>query len=122
MKKLLAYIALTVLVSAFLSAQQKVIQLYDGPPPGSESWNWNEAENDNNSWQTKVVYNVTKPTLTVFVPEADKANGTAVIIAPAEDFMLCQLIGEGLDVAKWLVNKGNNLFCFKIQISSCAFE
>jgi hypothetical protein len=34
-----------------VNAQQKVIPLYDCPPPGSESWNWNEAENDNNSWE-----------------------------------------------------------------------
>jgi len=50
---------LSFLAIAFtLNAQQKVIQLYDGAAPGSESWNWNEAENDNNSWLTKVVYNV----------------------------------------------------------------
>ncbi|HEV8273067.1 MAG TPA: dienelactone hydrolase family protein [Chitinophagaceae bacterium] len=116
MKKLLAYIALTVLVSAFLSAQQKVIQLYDGPPPGSESWNWNEAENDNNSWQTKVVYNVTRPTLTVFAPEADKANGTAVIIAPGGGFLALSINSEGLDVAKWLVQKGVTCFVLKYRL------
>jgi hypothetical protein len=59
-----------------------------------KSWNWNEAENDNNSWQTKVVYNVTKPTLTVFVPEAGKANGTAVVIAPEVGFLPYQLIAK----------------------------
>ena len=51
-------------------AQQKVIPLYVGPAPGSESWTWNEAENDDNLWKTRVVYNVSKPTLTVFQPEA----------------------------------------------------
>src|SRR5678816_607447 len=86
MKKQFVFVTLALLLNTLLFAQQKVIQLYDGPAPGSETWNWNEAENDNNSWQTKVVYNVTKPTLTVFVPEADKANGTAVIIAPGGGF------------------------------------
>ena len=93
-----------------------MIPLYDGPAPGSESWNWNEAENDNNMWQTKVVYNVTKPTLTVFVPEADKANGTAVIIAPGGGFHALSINSEGLDVAKWLVQKGVTCFVLKYRL------
>ena len=74
MKKRIFFLGLITFLCAALTAQQKVVSLYDGPAPGSESWNWSEAENDNNSWQTKVVYNVTKPTLTVFVPEADKVT------------------------------------------------
>src|SRR6187200_208453 len=116
MKKLLSLLSTSVLLFTSIYAQQKVIQLYDGPPPGSETWNWNEAENDNNSWQTKVVYNVTKPTLTVFVPEADKANGTAVIIAPGGGFHALSINSEGLDVAKWLVQKGVTCFVLKYRL------
>ena len=101
----------------FISAQQKVIQLYDGPAPGSESWTWNEAENDNNSWQTKVVYNVSRPTLTVFMPEAGKANGTAVIIAPGGAFHALSINSEGFDVAKWLVQKGITCFVLKYRLA-----
>src|SRR5678815_2514781 len=86
MKKRIFLFSLILILYSTLNAQQKVIQLYEGPAPGSESWTWNEAENDKNSWNTTVVYNVTKPTLTVFVPEADKAIGTAVIIAPGGGF------------------------------------
>jgi predicted peptidase len=116
MKKLLSLLSISVLFFTSIYAQQKVVQLYDGPPPGSESWNWNEAENDNNSWQTKVVYNVTKPTLTVFVPEADKANGTAVIIAPGGGFHALSINSEGLDVAKWLAQKGVTCFVLKYRL------
>jgi predicted peptidase len=116
MKKRFVFITLTLLLNTVLFGQQKVVPLYDGPPPGSESWNWNEAENDNNSWQTKVVYNVTKPTLTVFVPEADKANGTAVIIAPGGGFHALSINSEGLDVAKWLVQKGVTCFVLKYRL------
>ncbi|HWN89053.1 MAG TPA: dienelactone hydrolase family protein [Chitinophagaceae bacterium] len=116
MKKRFACIVLTVLLNTFLFSQGKVVPLYDGPAPGSETWNWNEAENDNNSWQTKVVYNVTKPTLTVFVPEADKANGTAVIIAPGGGFHALSINSEGLDVAKWLVQKGVTCFVLKYRL------
>ncbi len=98
-------------------AQQKVIQLYDGPPPGSESWTWSEAENDSNLWQTKVVYNVSKPTLTVFAPEEGKANGTAVIIAPGGAFHALSINSEGFDAARWLVEKGVTCFVLKYRVA-----
>ena len=116
MKKYLLFLSFLAITFITVSAQQKVIPLYDGLPPGSESWNWNEAENDNNMWQTKVVYNVTKPTLTVFVPEAGKANGTAVVIAPGGGFLALSINSEGLDVAKWLVQKGVTCFVLKYRL------
>jgi len=116
MKKCFLFLSFLVLTFITVCAQQKVIPLYDGPVPGSESWNWNEAENDNNMWQTKVVYNVTKPTLTVFLPEAGKANGTAVVIAPGGGFLALSINSEGLDVAKWLVQKGVTCFVLKYRL------
>src|SRR6187431_2074814 len=116
MKKQFVFVTLTLLLNTVLFAQQKVIQLYDGPAPGSENWTWNEAENDNNSWQTKVVYNVSRPTLTVFTPEAGKANGTAVIIAPGGAFHALSINSEGFDVAKWLAQKGITCFVLKYRL------
>jgi len=116
MKKYLIFFSFLVITSIAVNAQQKVIPLYEGPAPGSESWKWNEAENDNNMWQTKVVYNVTKPTLTVFVPEGSKANGTAVIIAPGGGFHALSINSEGLDVATWLVQKGVTCFVLKYRL------
>ena len=72
--------------ACLVNAQQKVIQLYSGVAPGSENWNWDEKENDKNLWNTKIVYNVSHPTLTVFIPDVSAANGTAVIICPGGAF------------------------------------
>ena len=44
MKRLAILVLLFIVVAA--NAQQKVIPLYNGAAPGSENWNWNEAEND----------------------------------------------------------------------------
>ena len=99
------------------NAQQKVIELYNGAAPGSESWTWNEAENDNNAWQTKIVYNVSKPTLTVFEPTERSATGTAVIICPGGAFHALSINSEGYDVAKWLVNKGVTCFVLKYRLA-----
>jgi predicted peptidase len=117
MKKYFLFLGFFVITSITVNAQQKVIPLYDGPAPGSESWTWNEAENDNNGWQTKVVYNVSKPTLTVFQPATNKANGTAVIIAPGGAFHALSINSEGYDVAKWLVEKGITCFVLKYRLA-----
>ena len=98
-------------------AQQKVIQLYNGAAPGSESWTWDEAENDNNMWQTKVVYNVSHPTLTVFAPDSMQSTGTAVVICPGGGFHALSINSEGYDVAKWLVKKGVTCFVLKYRVA-----
>lgn len=103
--------------TGILSAQQKVIQLYQGAAPGSENWTWNEAENDNNAWKTKAVYNVSHPTLTVFATDSISSTGTAVIIAPGGAFHALSIKSEGYDVANWLVKKGITCFVLKYRLA-----
>ena len=117
MKKLVYFVVFAFMVNANVYAQQTVIQLYNGAAPGSESWTWNEAENDNNAWKTKAVYNVSHPTLTVFTPEEGTANGTSVIICPGGGFHALSINSEGFDVAKWLVKKGVTCFVLKYRIA-----
>ena len=106
-----------ILLNVFmLHAQQKEIQLYNGVAPGSESWTWSEAVSDNNMWNTKIVYNVTKPTLTVFAPDSMSSTGTAVIICPGGAFFALSINSEGFDVAKWLVKKGITCFVLKYRL------
>jgi predicted peptidase len=116
MQKRILFLGFILFLYGGIIGQSKVIQLYDGPAPGSESWNWNEAENDNNKWQTKVVYNVTRPSLTIFEPAAGKANGTAVVIAPGGGFHALSINSEGFDVAKWLADRGVTCFVLKYRL------
>ncbi len=102
--------------SLMLHAQQKVIPLYNGSAPGSENWNWSEAVNDSNIFKTKLVYNVSRPSLTVFMPDASVANGTAVVICPGGGFHMLSINTEGFDVAKWLVKKGVTCFVLKYRL------
>jgi acetyl esterase/lipase len=109
-----SYVLTTVslLMAVFVFAQQKVIPLYDGPAPGSENWTWSEAIMTDKS----VVYNVSKPTLTVFAPEAGKANGSAIVICPGGGFQFLAINKEGYDVAKWLAKKGVTCFVLKYRV------
>lgn len=119
LKRSLPFFLLGLLIVVIADAQQKVIQLYNGAAPGSENWTWNEAENDNNSWQTKVMYNVSHPTLTVFAPDSMQSTGTAVVICPGGGFHALSINSEGFDVAKWLVKKGVTCFVLKYRLVHC---
>ena len=110
-----ALLILLFIVSA-AEAQQKVIPLYNGLAPGSENWSWTEKEQDQNVLNTKVVYNVTKPTLTVFTPDAVVATGTAVVICPGGGFHILSINNEGNEVANWLVKKGVTCFVLKYRL------
>ncbi|HKS36920.1 MAG TPA: alpha/beta hydrolase, partial [Verrucomicrobiae bacterium] len=102
-----------------LGAQEKVIRLYEGPAPGSENWKQDEKENRTNAWQTRVVYNVANPTLTVFPADSAKANGTAVVICPGGAFFALSIDSEGFDVARWLNAKGVTCFVLKYRLVEC---
>lgn len=104
------------LFSMSVSAQNKVVRLYEGAAPGSENWKQQEKENNNNAWQTRIVYNVAQPTLTVFAPDPAEANGTAVVIAPGGAFHALSIDSEGFDVARWLNSKGVTCFVLKYRL------
>ena len=92
-----------------------VIRLYPGTAPGSESWKQKEAENNSNMWQTRVVYNVADPTLTIFKPTI-AANGTSVVICPGGGFHALSIDSEGFEVARWLAAKGVTCFVLKYRL------
>ena len=116
-------IAMTALLSrspvVHAVAQEKVIRLYDGPAPGSEDWKQSEQENRTNLWQTRVVFNVANPTLTIFKPAAGQANGTAAIICPGGAFFALSIDSEGFEVARWLNTKGVTCFVLKYRLVEC---
>ena len=108
------YMLMVITVNAM--SQQKEIQLYDGPAPGSEKWDWSEGVNNKNRFNVMTVYNVVRPTLTVLVPDAALANGTAVIIAPGGGFHFLAIDHEGNNAAQWLVKKGITVFVLKYRL------
>jgi acetyl esterase/lipase len=101
-----------------IHAQQKVIQLYNGAAPGSESWNWDEQliDSSQNMFRTNIIYNVSKPTLTVYAPDPSVANGTAIIICPGGGFHLLSINTEGIYVANWLAKRGVTCFVLKYRL------
>ena len=101
---------------------QKVIQLYSGKAPGSESWTWSEKEVFSTAWNTQIVYNVTQPTITAYLPDKSIATGVAVVIAPGGAFHALSINSEGIDVAKWLNQKGIAAFVLKYRLAHILTE
>lgn len=116
MKKTFILLSLCTLANASLHAQ-KVIQLYQGKPKGSENWTWSEQTSTKNMFNSEVVYNVVQPTITAYLPSPQNANGTAIIVAPGGAFHTLSINSEGVDVAKWLNSKGVAAFVLKYRVA-----
>lgn len=98
------------------STAQQIIRLYQGKAPGSETWDWTEKESIKNIFNTRVIYNVSDPTITVYLPKSESATGTAVVIAPGGAFHTLSIDSEGIEVAKWLNSRGVAAFVLKYRV------
>lgn len=99
------------------AAAQDVVPLYPGTPPGSTAENYPEKQYFSKVWNTEVVANVTRPTLTIFKPSPDLKSGTAVVICPGGGFMALSIASEGTEVAKYLAAKGVTAFVLKYRLA-----
>ncbi len=91
-----------------------VFPIWPGTPPGSENWTWREQTE--NRGGNRMVRNVVNPTLTMYKPPAGKANGTSVIIAPGGAFRFLMVDFEGVDMARWLVERGITAFVLEYRL------
>jgi len=57
-----------------------------------------------------------KPTLTVYLPPADKANGAAVVVCPGGAYGFLSISLEGADPAEWLIRRGIAAFLLRYRL------
>ncbi|WP_339647918.1 alpha/beta hydrolase [uncultured Salegentibacter sp.] len=76
--------------------------------PASETWF--------RQWGDPMARNITKATLTPFLPDPEKANGTTVIVAPGGGFRWLSLGNEGWEVAEALAEQGITAFVLKYRL------
>ncbi len=67
-------------------------------------------------WGDPFVRNVSRATLTPFLPSPDKANGAAVIVAPGGGFRILSMGNEGWEVAQALNERGVAAFVLKYRL------
>jgi acetyl esterase/lipase len=105
------------LAAAVLPAQTSVVILWPNAAPGSESWTRKEAEYRVGNSGLKAVRNVVKPSITVYLPSAETATGTSVVVAPGGGFRMLSWDSEGTQVADWLQRHGVASFVLKYRLT-----
>jgi acetyl esterase/lipase len=77
--------------------------------PATETWF--------RQWGDPMARNITKASLTPFLPEPGKASGAAVIVAPGGGFSWLSLGNEGWEVAEALAKQGIAAFVLKYRLN-----
>ena len=86
-----------------------VVNLWPGKVPGDTGIKGQETSRIHQSplvGPTKLITNVTRPTLTIYRPDPDKNTGTAMIICPGGGYWDLYWELEGEEVAAWLTSQG----------------
>ena len=112
-------IGLLALKTMNVGAQDKVVPLYPELLRARKDWKHHEKENRTNLWQTRVVFNVAKPTLTVFSPNNQMQTALRLSFAQEAVFYALSIDSEGFDVARWLAAKGLTCFVLKYRLVEC---
>jgi len=104
-------LALSFVLAAAAASAQQVIPLWEKGAPGFEARR-NEPEQHKDWWYK----NIHNPSLTVFLPPAGKANGTAVVIAAGGGHRELVFNPEGVEPAQFLAAHGVTAFALKYRL------
>ena len=108
-KALRALVGLCIAVCVACPAlAQEVISLYDGPAPGSETWDWEEEEHFG------LITGVAHPTLTVYRPA--EPNGVGMVVCPGGGFCFLAFANEGEGISRVLNERGVTCFVLKYRL------
>lgn len=104
-----------VLPSVNLSAQPKVIDLWNGKIPGAiHNDKFKQMVDTAAGWVDK--HSIVNPTLDIYLAPEAKATGTAVIICPGGAYGGLAVKHEGSQVAKWFNSLGISAFVLKYRL------
>ena len=99
-----------------IAAESETIPLWPDGAPGSAS-RMKEAEKIDEGPGKCNVSNVHHPSITTFLPDANKATGTAIIIAPGGGHRVLCLGHEGDSLAKWFADHGIAAFVLRYRLA-----
>ena len=102
------------LLTTQLATAQTVLPLYKDNIPNSKPYPDQELVENTNGYI--IIQRVSRPTITVYLPPKEKANGTAVIIYPGGGYWVVAAGHEGADVAREFNKIGITAFVVKYRI------
>ena len=107
-------IAILLHIAPLLSMSQTIVPLYKESIPNSKPSKDEEKSEQPNG--TLIISKISRPTLSIYLPSKEKANGTAVIILPGGGYSIVATGHEGADVAKRFTDMGVAAFVVKYRI------
>lgn len=96
---------LALILTTSVYAQQE-IRLYEGIAPGSEGVQDNERISRGPDGNIQSISGVVTPSITVYLPDASKATGTAVILCSGGGLMSHSWGSDVINMARWLNERG----------------
>ncbi len=121
MKKIKKYVFISfvlLLVNSNLLAQTETINLWSNGIPGEViNTNYKEIEvlKEGALYKTS---KVSTPTLSVFLPDKEISNGTAIVVCPGGGYSHLAIDKEGFKVAKWFNSLGIAAIVLKYRLPS----
>lgn len=109
---------LAFLLQASLSWSQEELALYENIPNSIPGPNKEKQEKINNGWI--IISKTSVPTISVYLPPADKATGAAIIICPGGGYSVLASTHEGTDVARALNEWGVAAIILKYRLPDTA--
>ncbi len=94
---------------------QQTISLYEGDIPNSKPYPTKERWEPQDNGDTTVRL-ISQPTLTIFLPEKQKATGASVIICPGGGYWVASIVKEGFSVARQFNEYGVAAFVLKYRM------
>lgn len=94
------------------------------PRPVGAFYLWNEkplVSPDREHVKDQRVYSVDNASMTPYWPEANKANGAAIVIFPGGGYVRLAINHEGHDIAKWFAARGVAAFVVKYRMQEHGF-
>jgi acetyl esterase/lipase len=93
---------------------QKVEVLWPDIPPGDISGEVGEEKVETKG--VKRISNVSEPSITYYLSDSAKANGTTVLVCPGGAYNILAIEHEGEDVCKWLNEIGVHAVLLKYRV------
>lgn len=95
----------------------EIIPVWPGDVPDSGLWQDAGPELERPSWEnSRLVRNVSHPTLTVYLPDPAVANGTGIVVCPGGAFHFLMVDKEGTEIAEWFNARGVAIFVLKYRV------
>ena len=104
--------------TSLLFSQNKEIPVWQTIPGSIESTDYKETIIYDTDGVISGIDKVSQPTLTIFLADQEKSNGTSVIICPGGGYGHLAINKEGYKVAKWFNSLGISAFVLKYRLPS----